>query len=96
MELARKVTLYPNHTMANVIDNLCNYRRYCWNHGLELWNDLYNQRVEMVPTSLRMKSQRAIKDKTIMFSEEEQELLGSFPSPSERVVRDLMVKDKED
>ena len=96
MELARKVTLYPNHTMAKVIDNLCNYRRYCWNHGLELWNDIYNQRVEMVPTSLRMKSQRAIKDKTIMFSEEEQELLDSFPSPSGRVVRDLMVKDKED
>lgn len=96
VELTRKVVLYPNKTMTKVIDNLCNYRRYCWNQGLELWNDLYEQRVEMVPASLRKKSQLATKDKTIIFSEEEQELLDMFPSPSERTVRDLMVKDKED
>ena len=96
MELTKKVQLYPNKTMTKVLDNLCDYRRYCWNQGLELWNDLYNQRIEMVPASLRKKSQLAIKDKTIKFSKEEQELLDSFPSPSERVVRDLMVKDKDD
>ena len=96
MELAKRVTLYPNHTMAKVLDNLCDYRRYCWNHGLELWNDLYDQRVEMVPASLRKKSQLAIKDKTINFTKEEHALLDMFPSPSERVVRDLMVNDKED
>ena len=82
--------------MTKVLDSLCDYRRYCWNQGLELWNDLYEQRVEMVPASLRKKSQRAIKDKTIKFSKGEQELLNLFPSPSERVVRDLMVNDKED
>lgn len=82
--------------MQNVLDSLCDYRRYCWNHGLELWNDLYEQRVEMVPASLRKKSQSAIKDKTIDFTKEEKELLDMFPSPSERVVRDLMVKDKDD
>ena len=96
MELTKKVKLYPNKTMTKVLDDLCDYRRYCWNQGLELWNDLYDQRVEMVPASLRKKSQLAIKDKTIMFSKEEQELLDMFPSPSERVVRDLMVNDKED
>lgn len=96
MQLTRKVALYPNKTMMKVLDDLCDYRRYCWNHGLELWNDLYDQRVEMVPASLRKKSQLAIKDKTITFSDEEQELLDMFPSPSERVVRDLMVKDKDD
>ena len=82
--------------MAKVLDNLCNYRRYCWNHGLELWNDLYDQRVEMVSASLRKKSQLAIKDKTITFSDEEQELLDKFPSPSHHVVQNIMVKDKED
>lgn len=96
MYLTKKVRLYPNKTMQNVLDSLCDYRRYCWNYGLELWNDLYSQRVEMVPASLRKKSQLAIKDKTIVFSEDEQELLDIFPSPSERVVRDLMVRDKED
>ena len=91
-----KVKLYPNKTMAKVLDNLCDYRRYCWNQGLELWNDLYDQRVEMVPTSLRKKSQLAIKDKTIKFSNKEQELLDLFPSPSYYVVQNLMVKDKGD
>ena len=96
MKLGLQVCLYPNKTMTKVLDNLCDYRRYCWNHGLELWNDLYEQRVEMVPASLRLKAQLAIKDKTIVFSKEEQELLDMFPSPSNRVVRNLMVNDKED
>lgn len=96
MRLSLQVRLYPNKTMQNVLDSLCDYRRYYWNHGLELWNDLYEQRVEMVPASLRKKSQSAIKDKTIDFTKEEKELLDMFPSPSERVVRDLMVKDKDD
>ena len=96
MQITKKVILYPNKTMAKVLDNLCNYRRYCWNQGLELWNDLYDQRVEMVPASLRKKSQLAIKDKTIVFSDEEQGLLNLFPSPSHHVVQNLLVKDKED
>ena len=96
MQLSMKVKLYPNHSMAKILDNLCDYRRYCWNQGLELWNDLYDQRVEMVPASLRKKSQLAIKDKTITFSKDEQELLTMFPSPSHRIVQNIMVKDKED
>ena len=82
--------------MTRVLDDLCDYRRYCWNQGLELWNELYNQRIKMVPVDVRKKSQLAIKDKTIVFSEEEKELLNSFPSPSNRVVRDLLVKKKEE
>lgn len=37
------VRLYPNATMRQVLDNLCDYRRYCWNQGLELWNDMYEE-----------------------------------------------------
>ena len=37
------VSLYPNAVMKRVIDDLCNYRRYCWNQGLELWNDMYEE-----------------------------------------------------
>lgn len=96
MQLIKKVRLYPNKTMINVLNDLCDYRRYCWNQGLELWNGLYEQRVEMIPASLRKKSQLAIKDKTIVFSDEEQELLDAFPSPSHNIVRNLMVNDKED
>ena len=96
MDLTRRVALYPNQTMTRILDDLCNYRRYCWNQGLELWNDLYDQRIEMVPVGLRKKSQLAIRDKSIVFSEEEQELLNLFPSPSNRVVRNLLVADKAD
>ena len=82
--------------MAKVLDSLCNYRRYCWNQGLDVWNDLYDQRIEMVPADLREKSQLAIKDKSIVFSEEEQKLLTAFPSPSHRVVQNILVADKAD
>ena len=96
MQLTKKVMLYPNHTMIKVLDDLCDYRRYCWNQGLNLWNDLYKQRVKNVPVDLRKKSQLAIKDKTITFSEEEQELLRLFPSPSHRVIRNKLVANKAD
>ena len=96
MQLTKKVMLYPNQTMTKILDDLCDYRRYCWNQGLNLWNDLYKQRVKNVPVDLRKKSQLAIKDKTITFSEEEQELLRLFPSPSHRVIRNKLVANKAD
>ncbi len=37
----QKVRLYPNKTMQKVLDDLCNYQRYCWNAGLALWNEMY-------------------------------------------------------
>lgn len=95
-EINKKVKLYPNQTMRKVLDSLCYYRRYCWNQGLDVWNDLYDQRIEMVPADLREKSQLAIKDKSIVFSEEEQELLNLFPSPSHCVVQNSLVADKAD
>lgn len=96
MELTKKVMLYPNQTMTKVLDDLCDYRRYCWNQGLDLWNNLYEQRIKMVPADLRKKSQLAIKDKTIVFSEKEHKLLRLFPSPSNRVIRNKLVANKED
>ena len=41
----QKVKLYPNQTMKRVLDELCDYRRYCWNEGLALWNDMYDASV---------------------------------------------------
>lgn len=29
--------------MQKVLDDLCDYRRYCWNAGLALWNDMYEE-----------------------------------------------------
>lgn len=38
----RTVRLYPNSHMTKELDRLCDYRRYCWNLGLETWNEMYN------------------------------------------------------
>ena len=38
---ANKVRLYPNAEMRQVVDELCNYRRFCWNKALETWNAMY-------------------------------------------------------
>ncbi len=38
----QKVRLYPDQTMKRIRDDLCDYRRYCWNQGLALWNDMYD------------------------------------------------------
>lgn len=29
--------------MKQVLDELCDYRRYCWNEALALWNDMHEQ-----------------------------------------------------
>ncbi|MBS7037052.1 MAG: helix-turn-helix domain-containing protein, partial [Ligilactobacillus ruminis] len=39
----QKVRLYPDSEMKQVLDELCDYRRYCWNEALALWNDMYEQ-----------------------------------------------------
>ncbi|MGP3640965.1 RNA-guided endonuclease InsQ/TnpB family protein [Lentilactobacillus hilgardii] len=38
----QKVRLYPSHHMIKVLDQLCDYRRYCWNEALATWNDMYD------------------------------------------------------
>lgn len=37
------IRLYPNAMMKQVLNEMCDYRRYCWNQGLELWNDMYEE-----------------------------------------------------
>ena len=38
------VELKPNKTMQKELDKLCDYRRYCWNQALEVWQDMYEAR----------------------------------------------------
>ena len=91
MRLNIQVRLYPNKTMKTVLDSLCDYRRYCWNQGLELWNTLYEARLIGLPDELRAKIKASLTNKTIQFSEEEQALRALFPAPAERKVRDELV-----
>lgn len=96
MDLTRKVRLYPNKTMAKVLDNLCDYRRYCWNQALDVWQTLYHQRQEHLPSDLRLKVKQAVKDKSISFTDDEKTLLDQYPAPTKYTVCNMLVKNKQE
>ena len=96
MKLNIQVRLYPNKTMQTVLDSLCDYRRYCWNQGLELWNAMYEARLIGLSVELRAKIKASLTDKSIKFSEEEQALRARFPTPSQNLVQNELVAQKTD
>lgn len=96
MYLTRKVRLYPNKTMLTVLDNLCDYRRFCWNQALDIWLFLYQQRQEHLPSDLRLKVKQAIKNKSILFTDNEKVLLAQYPSPSYYTVRSILTEQKQE
>ena len=60
----QKVRLYPNQTMKKVLDDLCDYRRYCWNQGLSLWNDIYDSSLVLDDKKLKP-SERKVRDELV-------------------------------
>ena len=96
MYLTRKVRLYPNKTMIAILDNLCDYRRFCWNQALEVWQALYRQRQERLPDDLRLKVKQAVKDKSISFTDDEKTLLAQYPAPAYYTVNSILTRKKQD
>ena len=96
MQIAKKIRLYPNKTMLAVLDNLCDYRRYCWNQALDVWMFSVQQRQEHLPADLRLKVKQAIKDKSITFTDAESALLIQYPAPTLYSVRNQLVANKKD
>ena len=96
MDLTRKVRLYPNKVMSTILDNLCDYRRYCWNQALDVWMSLYQQRQEHLHADLRYKIKQAITDRSITFTDDENALLSQYPAPTLYRVRNQLVADKKD
>lgn len=96
MDLTCKVRLYPNKTMLVILDNLCDYRRYCWNQALEVWLSLYRQRQEHLPSDLRLKVKRSVKDKSISFTVDEEALLIQYPAPTQYTVSGILTKQKQE
>ena len=96
MILSMQVELYPNGHMKKYLDKQCDYRRYCWNKGLEMWNILYEQRTIGLPTVLKVKIKKSLTDKKIKFTSTEKDLRKLFPAPNERIVRNELVANKED
>lgn len=60
-----QVKLYPTKQMRTYLDSQCDYRRYCWNKGLQLWNDRYDQRIISLPTELKLKKVLKIKKSSL-------------------------------
>ena len=65
----QKVRLYPNQTMKKVLDNLCDYRRFCWNQGLALWNDMYDSSLILEDKKLKP-SERKVRDELVANKED--------------------------
>ena len=60
----QKVRLYPNRVMRQALDDLCDYRRYCWNQGLALWNDMYDASLVLENKKLRP-NERKVRDELV-------------------------------
>lgn len=95
MKLTRKVVLKPNKVMQEILDSLCDYRRYCWNEALDLWNTLYEQRLIGLTEGERFTIQKLVKSKQPL-TDDLQELNALYPSPNQYTVRDILVSQKED
>lgn len=72
----QKVRLYPNQTMKKVLDDLCDYRRYCWNQGLALWNDMYDSVLILGDKKLKP-NERKVRDELVACKEDWQYELSS-------------------
>lgn len=86
--------LHPDAVMREALDRNCDYRRYCWNQGLELWNDLYMAHtifdkvtaIEFIPKQNKKNGKWSIAQHSHHLN----------PAPNWRMVRDMMVEQKED
>lgn len=96
MYLTKKVRLYPNKTMLAVLDSLCDYRRFCWNQALDIWQTLYRQRQEHLPSDLRLKVKQAVKDKSISFTANEKSLLAQYPIPTQYTINGMLTQKKQE
>lgn len=48
-----QVKIKPNKVMKQWIHELFAYRRWCWNYGLGLWNDFYEESLIFEDKTLR-------------------------------------------
>ena len=48
-----QVAIYPNAHMKQYINSAFNYRRFCWNKALSLWNDMYDESIIMKNSKLK-------------------------------------------
>lgn len=97
VEKTQKVELKPKLFMRNYLDAACNYRRYCWNSGLAVWQDMYYCRRFFLPPGLKNTLKWNVyhprKQRQLSFFE--QTLCDGIPAANGRNVRDYLVSQKE-
>lgn len=83
----------PNRTMKQVLDSLCDYRRFSWNLGLETWQDMYEARQLALTPHLKAELKKAKNKQNL--TDIEKEILASNPVPSWRKIRDELTENKQ-
>ncbi|WP_283598557.1 helix-turn-helix domain-containing protein, partial [Lactobacillus gallinarum] len=86
--------LFPNKQMKAVFDRNCDYRRFCWNEALALWNDEYDIRQLMLDKEIKAELRKAKSQRK--FTAEQEEMLASYPAPNWKAIRNKLVAEKED
>ena len=59
-----QVKIEPNAHMTRVIEDLFNYRRYCWNQALDTWNNMYDESSILDDKTLRP-SERKVRNELV-------------------------------
>lgn len=59
-----QVKIEPNAHMTKVIEDLFNYRRYCWNQALATWNNMYDESSILDDKTLRP-NQRKVRNELV-------------------------------
>ena len=85
--------LKPNQKMKQVLDSLCDYRRFSWNLGLETWQNMYEVRQLSLTPHLKAELKKP-KNKQRL-TDDEKEILASNPAPTWRKIRDELTENKE-
>ena len=86
--------LFPNKQMKAVFDRNCDYRRFCWNEALALWNDEYDIRQLMLDKEIKAELRKPKSQRK--FTAEQEEMLASYPAPNWKAIRNKLVAEKED
>lgn len=71
-----QVKIEPNAHMRRQIERLFNYRRYCWNQALGLWNDMYDESLIMNDKQRRPNGS-AVRNELVRNKEDWQYMLSS-------------------
>lgn len=71
-----QIKIEPNAHMRQQIKDLFNYRRYCWNQALGLWNDLYNESV-ILKDKKKRPNERIVRNSLVMNKQDWQYALSS-------------------